>query len=122
MVLASIKDKLLNMEETKRKKLIGTIIRNEREKRGLTQEELSARISLDQSNLSNIENGKNYPSFATFCALVEVLDIEPNEFLGFLKFGSNTKEIIDIKIQELVKKYSPELKENLFKVLKKIKD
>lgn len=47
------------MDFNKGKELIGLIVRNKRDKLKLTQEELSARISLDQSNLSNIENGKN---------------------------------------------------------------
>lgn len=63
------------MDFNKGKELIGLIVRNKRDKLKLTQEELSARISLDQSNLSNIENGKNFPAFTTFCALVEVLNI-----------------------------------------------
>lgn len=79
------------MDFNKGKELIGLIVRNKRDKLKLTQEELSARISLDQSNLSNIENGKNFPAFTTFCALVEVLNIEPNEFLRFLNFSQGQK-------------------------------
>lgn len=98
-------------------KLLGQIIRNERERQNLTQEELSARINLIQGNLSNIENGKNFPAFATFCALVETLNIEPNEVLCFLKFSTNDKDPIDIEIQEQVKKLPNELKNSLLTIL-----
>lgn len=79
------------MDFNKGKELIGLIVRNKRDKLKLTQEELSARISLDQSNLSNIENGKNFPAFTTFCALVEVL-IMNNKF-NKVQFGRRLKEI-----------------------------
>ena len=46
------------MDNIKCKKLIGLIVKNKRDELGLTQEELSAQLDIDQSNLSNIENGK----------------------------------------------------------------
>lgn len=106
------------LEEGKYKKLIGQIIRNTREDLNLTQEELSARIELDQSNLSNIENGKNFPSFITFCKLIEELNVEPNNLLRFLKFNVNNKEIVDIEIEEHIKKCTPDLKEHINAILK----
>ena len=110
------------MDDIKCKKLIGLIVKNKRDELGLTQEELSAQLDIDQSNLSNIENGKNYPSFTTFCTLVETLNIEPNEFLSFLKFSNNSKEAIDIDIQEYIKPLSTKLKTNVLEILKKINE
>lgn len=110
------------MNEIKYKKLIGLIVKNKRDELGLTQEELSAQLDIDQSNLSNIENGKNFPSFTTFCTLAETLNIEPNEFLGFLKFDKNSKETIDIEIQEYLKPLSQELKAHILEILKKINE
>lgn len=109
------------MDTENYKKLIGLIIKQEREKQGLTQEVLSAKINLDQSNLSNIENGKNFPSFTSFCALVEILDIEPNMFLRFLKFKTHKKSSIDIEIEEHLKLMSDDFKLNLLGIIKNVK-
>lgn len=107
------------MDFNKGKELIGLIVRNKRDKLKLTQEELSARISLDQSNLSNIENGKNFPAFTTFCALVEVLNIEPNEFLRFLNFSQGQKDSLDIEIQERINSFSKDTKSQLYEIINK---
>ena len=106
------------MKEEESKKIIGLIVKNQREKLSLTQEELSEKINIDQSNLSNIENGKNFPSFTTLCSLIENLNIEPNEFLGFLKFKSNNKDIIDIEISERLKAISISIKLHILEIIK----
>lgn len=104
------------------KSTVGLIIKKKRESMNITQEELSARIDLSQGNLSNIENGKNFPSMDTFFALVEILNIEPNQFLSFLKFQPEPKSILDIELQEYIKPLSSDLKYCLSKIIKKIKD
>lgn len=108
------------MDEINSKKLIGTIIKNKRETLNLTQEELSARVNIDQSNLSNIENGKSYPSFPKLCSFIEVLDIEPNELLAFLKFSSNKNTYMDIEFLEYSKKLTPEFKTHILEIMKLI--
>lgn len=102
------------------KKLIGLVIKNAREQKGLTQEELSASININQSNMSNIENGKNFPSFNTLCSLVEILNIAPNELLGFLNFSNNEKDALDIEILEYIKPFDKELKKSLIEIIKRI--
>ena len=106
------------MDEITCKKIMGLMIKNKREALGLTQEELSARINLDQSNLSNIENGKSFPSFPKFCSIIEALDVEPNEMLSFLSFSLNTKNITDIEFQEYSKKLPQELKLHFLEIMK----
>lgn len=109
------------MQEEQINKLIGDIIKNERIKLNLTQDELGAKIGLEQSNLSNIENGKNSPSFATLCALIETLNIEPNRILGFLKFNNTQKSILNIKIEELIMPLSDDIKIHILELLKQLK-
>jgi len=108
------------MTKSAQKKLIGLVIKNAREQKGLTQEELSARININQSNMSNIENGKNFPSFNTLCSLVEILNIAPNDLLGFLKFSDIKKDILDNEILEYIKPLDKELKKNLIEIIKRI--
>ena len=108
-----------NDEENK--KLLGLIIKTEREKLKLTQEELCSKIELDQSNLSNIENGKNYPSFTTFCKIIEALNTEPNKLLRFLNFANIHQEKIDIEIQELLQTIPENTKQNIYELLKQLK-
>ncbi len=40
-------------------------------------------------------------------------------FLSFLKFSNNSKEAIDIEIQEYIKPLSTKLKTNVLEILKK---
>lgn len=110
------------MDEINCKKLLGLIIKNKREAMNLTQEELSARINLDQSNLSNIENGKSFPSFPKFCSFIEALDVEPNELLAFLNFSANSKTSNDIEMQEYSKKLPLELKAHFIEIMRIISE
>ena len=103
------------------KELVGTIIKNLRESKEMTQESLCELIDINQGNLSNIENGKNFPSFETICALIEVLNIEPNEFFGFLKYNTNTKDATDVEFLEHYKILPKSVKLILLDVVKHIK-
>ena len=59
------------MENTK--KLLGTRIKEIRKAKGLTQEQLAESIGIEIPSLSNIENGKTYPSSDTIEGLIQVL-------------------------------------------------
>ncbi len=76
------------------KKLLGKRIKEIRNKRGLTQEQLAERVEINTPNISYIENGKFYPSYETFVGLVHALDIEPKELFAF---DSMTKTSEDLK-------------------------
>lgn len=56
-----------------RKKLLGKRIRELRQRKKITQEKLSELISVDPATISNIENGKNYPSMTNLEAILKVL-------------------------------------------------
>lgn len=72
------------MNEDKLKFLLGCRIRELRIYKSLTQEQLCEKVKIEQPTLSNIENGKNFPLFPTFLAIIQVLEAEPNEVLDFL--------------------------------------
>ncbi|ABF43570.1 transcriptional regulator, XRE family [Candidatus Koribacter versatilis Ellin345] len=57
-------------------KNIGSLIRAERLRRGLTQTELASHVRMPQSQLSRIEKGANV-SLSTLAEISRALDLEP---------------------------------------------
>ena len=49
---------------------------------GLTQENFCNEIDLEIPNLSNIENGKSYPSLQTITKIIQRFKIEPNDLFN----------------------------------------
>lgn len=60
---------------------LGNRIREVREMRGLTQDELSKRAGISIKHLSVLERGLKEPRLSTFLAIVEALGSTPNELL-----------------------------------------
>lgn len=80
---------------------LGKRIKIFRDKKGYTQEQFCEIIDLDQSNLSNIENGKTFPDIVTLHSLIKKAGIEPNFLFGFtdddnIKYSPLDYEIIDL--------------------------
>ncbi|MEK6646304.1 MAG: helix-turn-helix transcriptional regulator [Candidatus Firestonebacteria bacterium] len=73
------------METTEIYKYIGKIIRNERNKRGMTLEQLAEKTQRDWSYLSQIERGKNVPSIETLVRICEALTISLSNLFAFHK-------------------------------------
>lgn len=70
------------MDETEYKRAFGQHIKNIRSSMKLTQQEFCALIDIEVSNLSNIENGKAYPSIPTLRKMSDKLNLTPNELLN----------------------------------------
>lgn len=62
--------------------IIGSRIREERLKRGLTQEKLGELIGVSKVAISNYERGEAQPKMEKLSKLVEVLKLTPNYILG----------------------------------------
>lgn len=56
---------------------LGKSVRARRERIGLTQEELAARVGLLRTSISNIEHGRQKIQVHTLCALAEALGVTP---------------------------------------------
>lgn len=56
-----------------KKKLLGKRLRELRKRKGINQEKLAEFISVEPATISNIENGKNYPSMTNLEAILKVL-------------------------------------------------
>lgn len=101
---------------TDKKKLIGKKIKEIRDTRNLTQEYFSELINVDTSTLSNIENGKGYPSMQTLLNIMEKFSIEPQEIFDFEYFNSD--EILENEIIDKIKSLPYEKKQLLFRIVK----
>lgn len=63
-------------------KEIGNRISAYRQKSEMSQKELAAEIHVSNNHLSNIENGKSAPSFATFLAICKALKVSPSYLIS----------------------------------------
>lgn len=61
--------------------LIGEILRELREKSGLTQEVLSGLAGLDRTHYSKLERGLRSPTIDTLFKIAHALDIPPHEIV-----------------------------------------
>lgn len=62
--------------------IIGSRIKEERVKRGLSQEELGKLVGVSKVAISHYERGSEQPKMKRLKKLVEVLDLTPNYLLG----------------------------------------
>lgn len=62
-------------------KAVGRRIKEAREKRHLTQEELAARIDISPTHVSVIERGTKIPRLDTFVAIANALEVSGDDLL-----------------------------------------
>lgn len=60
---------------------VGTVLRNLRQLRGMTQAELGYRTNLDPVTISRIERGVRAPSLGSLFALAKALNINAEEMI-----------------------------------------
>jgi transcriptional regulator with XRE-family HTH domain len=63
------------------KSAFGTVIRELRESRGLSQQELADYAEMDRTYLSDLERGLNFPTLNVVFKIAEVLKIRPHELI-----------------------------------------
>ena len=97
-----------------KKVLLGKRIRELRKRKGLKQEQLAELINVDPTTISNIENGKNYPSFTNLENILNILDCTFIEAFDF-EHKNNTSNLI----KEINKKMSdnPDKIEDFYKII-----
>lgn len=66
------------------RKTFGQKIKNLRKLQKYTQERLSEMIDIDVRQVARIEAGESLPSIETLIRMCEVLNVTPNDLLGFL--------------------------------------
>ncbi len=65
------------------KKLLGKRIQEVRKSKKLTQEKIAEAINIETSSLSNIENGKYYPTADNLEKIIDILEVKPSELFTF---------------------------------------
>ena len=73
---------------------IGQKIRNAREDKDLSQEEIAKKIPMNQSGYSKIERDVQEPSLEQLKRICQILDIDPAYLLGLGEYGSKAAEKI----------------------------
>lgn len=104
--------------EKEHKTLLGKNIRRIRKRANLTQDAFSERIGIEPSSLSNIENGKSFPSTFTLIQIQEKFNIGAEEIF-------NTEHLKDIELIEsdlfnTIKLLDNDKKRILWKIIKAI--
>ena len=61
---------------------IGTLIKEQREKEGLSQKELAVKIGVKQNTISQYENNVKKPSYKTLVLLADYFEVSTDYLLG----------------------------------------
>lgn len=97
-----------------KKELLGKRLRELRKRKGINQEKLAELIDVDPTTISNIENGKNYPSMINLENLLNVLDSSFMEAFDF-EHKNSDKDLITQIIDKL--KSNPDKIEDFYKII-----
>lgn len=99
-----------------KKKLFGLKIKEVRKKSGLTQEKFCEQIGIEPTSLSNIENGKSFPSMQTILTIFKVFSVLPQDFfeVDYLQKSEKLEE----EIINIIKKQPSERKKILYRIIK----
>ncbi|MBP1155206.1 MULTISPECIES: helix-turn-helix transcriptional regulator [unclassified Paenibacillus] len=63
----------------------GKLLKEYRQKKNLSQEQLAFESGLDRTYISMLERGKRQPSLSTIFSIAKSLNIKPSEFLEKLE-------------------------------------
>lgn len=98
-----------------KKRQLGQRLRELRKRKGLNQEKLAELISVEPATISNIENGKNYPSLSNLENILNVLEYSFAEAFDFEHKNEN-KDLLE-EINKILSQ-NPEKIEDFYKILK----
>ena len=69
--------------------IIGNILKELRDNKGLTQEQLSGLAALDRTHYSKLERGLRSPTIETLFKIAHALDIMPHEIIKIIETKIN---------------------------------
>ena len=98
-----------------KKVLVGKRLRELRIRKGIKQEKLAEMVGMEPTSISNIETGKNYPSFLNLEKIINVLGVT---FLDVFQFEhqQESKDLI-AEINKMLYQ-NPEKVQDAYKILK----
>lgn len=94
--------------------LLGKRLRELRKRKGINQEKLAELVNVDPATISNIENGKNYPSMINLENILTVLEISFAEAFDFEH--KNTSKNLIKQINQLMES-NPDKLEDFYKII-----
>lgn len=97
-----------------KKELLGKRLRELRKRKGINQEKLAELVDVDPTTISNIENGKNYPSMMNLENILNVLDCSFVEAFDYEH--KNSKEDLITEITKRLKN-NPDKLEDFYKII-----
>ncbi len=108
----------MKSKENLYKRALGENIRKIRKKIKLTQDAFSEKIGIEPSSLSNIENGKSFPSTLTIIQIRQKFNVNVEEIfdIEYLKDINSIEEDIHLSIEKL----NPDKKRILWKIIKSL--
>ena len=96
------------------RKILGLRLRELRKRKGINQEKLAELISVESATISNIENGKNYPSMQNLENIIKVLE---TSFLEVFDYEhKNSDESLIAQINQALKD-NPDKLEDFYKIV-----
>ncbi len=95
--------------------LFGKRLKELREKRGFTQEELSNMLNIEWQHISRLENGKNLPSCNILLSIAEIFDIDIRTLIDYTHLD-NQKDI-DKMIENQLELATSEQKVLFYKII-----
>lgn len=98
---------------------IGKIVKKYRYRKNLTQNQLAELVDLNEKQIYRIEAGLNYPTYITFVKLVNVLNIDINDFAENVAKKQNPLVDEIIRIVQDSNDYELEIYINVLLSLKK---
>ncbi|MFA7073713.1 MAG: helix-turn-helix transcriptional regulator [Endomicrobiaceae bacterium] len=102
--------------------LIGRRIKEERQKRGLTQEELAVKAHIGTKFIGNIERGVSKPSLDTFIKIAKALNISCDLLISEDKNKKKRyKKPVSKHLEYLVSEFPGDEQNQLVKVIKDIR-
>ncbi len=101
------------------RKLLGLRIKDLRKRASLSQETLAELAGIESTSLSNIENGRNFPSFITLENIMRVLGVGYFDVFQFAQYAP-----AENLIQEIITilKDNPERVKDAYRIIKALVD
>ena len=65
--------------------IVGRVIQEYREKKGLSQEVVSGLAAIGRTHLSAIERGERKPTMETFFRICDALQVRPSELMAMIE-------------------------------------
>ncbi|WP_303001956.1 helix-turn-helix domain-containing protein [Dialister invisus] len=97
-------------------KAIGTRIKEAREAKGLTQEQLAEMVGLSSTHISVIERGVKAPKLETFIEIANALDVTSDSLL--LDVLNNSLQITATELSEQIKRLPPKEQRKILKAVR----